>query len=369
MTRVAYIVSLVNKAVAFEWIVQHIDHTKLELTFILLHSEETSLEKNLKAENIPVFRVHYSGKKDVPSAILKVRRLLRKNKIDVVHAHLFDASIVGLTAAKLAGIKNRIHTRHNATIHHDYHPHAVKYDRYINYLSTHIVAISQNVKTILTDLENVNPEKISIIHHGFMLEQFSAIPQARVEVLRQKYIPGETLVIGVISRYIHWKGIQHILPAFKQLLADHQQVKLVLANATGPYQAEVKSMLAELPADRYLEILFEEDIFALYPLFDVFVHVPIDSRSEAFGQIYVEALAAGVPSVFTLSGIANDFIRDRQNALVVPFNDSEAIYGAVTELLENDELRETLVRNGKKDVQELFTLDKMIRSLEALYEK
>lgn len=369
MLRVAYIVSLVNKAVAFEWIVQHIDRTKFELTFILLNPGESTLEKDLQAENIPVFTIPYTGKRDLPASVLKVRKLLKKQRIDIVHAHLFDASIIGLTAAKLAGIKTRIHTRHNAMIHHDYHPHAVKYDRFINYLSTRIVAISENVKTILTDLEKVDPSKITLIHHGFKLEDFSDVSEERANVVRRKYLSEQTLVVGVISRYIHWKGIQYIIPAFKKLLAEHPQAKLLLANASGPYEKEIKKLLAELPAESYIEIPFEEDIFALYRLIDIFVHVPIDIQSEAFGQVYVEALAAGVPSVFTLSGIANDFIEDRSNALVVPFRDSEAIYLAISELTENGELRETIARSGRKDVMSLFTLDKMIHSLEALYEK
>jgi hypothetical protein len=188
--KVGYILSFITKSVAFEWIVQELDKSRFELTFILLNPEDSSLEQFLRSENVPVFRIPYRGKKDLPSALLKTRRILKQQKISIVHAHLFDASLIGLAAARLAGVKRRIHTRHNATIHLRYHPHAVKYDRFINYLSTDIVAISENVRKIVTEQEGADPRKITVIHHGFRLEAFENIPEERVARLREKYLSG-----------------------------------------------------------------------------------------------------------------------------------------------------------------------------------
>jgi glycosyltransferase involved in cell wall biosynthesis len=371
MTRVAYIVSFVTKSVAFEWIAESIDGSRFELVFILLNPEDSLFEQHLRDHKVRTHRVQYAGKKDIPRSLLEVHRLLRKERIDIVHTHLFEGSLVGLAAAKLAGIKRRIHTRHNATIHHNYHPRAVKYDRMINHLSTEIVAISENVRSILVDLEKVNPHKITLIHHGFKLAAFKDIPENRVEALRGKYLSAGPLgpVFGVISRYIHWKGVQYIVPAFRQVLSVHRGAKLLLANTNGPYSLEIKSLLKQLPEESYVEIPFEADIFALYQLFDVFVHVPIDPNSEAFGQIYVEALAAGIPSIVTLSGIACEFIQDGETALTVPFRDSDAIRDALLRLVDDQELQKTLSENGKTAVAEMFTLERMVASLESMYAK
>jgi len=371
MTRVAYIVSFVTKSVAFEWIVESIDRKRFEIVFILLNPEDSSLERHLREHKVRTHRVHYAGKKDILRSTLEVHRLLRKERIDIVHAHLFEGSLIGLAAAKLAGITRRIHTRHNATIHHNYHPHAVKYDRMINHMSTDIVAISESVRSILVDLEQVNPDKITLIYHGFKLAEFNNIPETRVEALRSKYLSDAPSgpVIGVISRYIHWKGVQYIVPAFEQVLSAHPGAKLVLANASGPYSADIKAMLKKLPIKSYVEIPFEADIFALYQLFDLFVHTPIDPNSEAFGQIYVEALAAGVPSIVTISGIAKEFISNGKNALTVPFQNSDAIRYALLRLLDDQQLQKTLSGNGKTSVAEMFTLERMVASLESMYAK
>jgi glycosyltransferase involved in cell wall biosynthesis len=185
--------------------------------------------------------------------------------------------------------------------------------------------------------------------------------------MKMKYLPQSAgPVIGVISRYVEWKGIQYVIPAFKKILQAYPYAHLVLANAKGSYENSIKEMLKEIPQGNYTEIGFEEDLFTLYKLFDVFVHVPVNADIEAFGQTYVEALASGVPCVFTLSGVAKEFIIDRINALVVPYKNSDAIYEAIAELLENELLRNTLVSNGQKSV-EPFALNIFINKLEELY--
>ena len=82
----------------------------------------------------------------------------------------------------------------------------------------------------------------------------------------------------------------------------------------------------------------------------------------------MEALAAGVPSIFTLSGIAPDFIVDNKNALVVSFKNSEAVYQAMLRILKDESLAEKLKHEGYKTVSGKFDLSRMINQLETLYE-
>jgi glycosyltransferase involved in cell wall biosynthesis len=343
---------------------------KFVLSFIILNPGSSALERELIKRNISVKRIKYTGKKDMPLSFIQVFFLLLFNRPDVIHAHLFDACLIGIPAGFLAGIKKRIYTRHNAVYHLEEHPHMVKYDKVINHFSTHIVAISNNVQEILIKEENVNPSKIKLIPHGFRLEEFENITEARIKALNAKYIVAEQHpVIGVISRYIGWKGVQYIIPAFEELLKIYPNALLVLANANGDYRFEIHKLLKNIPPDNFIEIGFEADLFSLYKLFDIFVHTPVKAQSEAFGQTYIEALASGIPSVFTLSGIACEFIEHKQNALVVEYKDSEAIYESIVELLNNKTLAEKIADNGKEHAWQRFQLNNMISSLEELYER
>ncbi|MBK8845466.1 MAG: glycosyltransferase family 4 protein [Bacteroidetes bacterium] len=114
-------------------------------------------------------------------------------------------------------------------------------------------------------------------------------------------------------------------------------------------------------------IEFEKNVFDLYACFDVFVHVPVDEYVEAFGQIYIEAMAIEIPSIFTLSGVASEYIQNMKNALVVDFKNSEQIYEAIIYTLSHPDIIDAIVKQGKKDVFEKFDISQMILLLEEIY--
>ncbi len=367
--KVTYILSNIDKAIAFEWIADKLSNKKFEISFILLNPKQPYLYIWLKEKGLECYYIPHCGKKFYPITYIKTFLLLRKIKPNVVHTHLFDANLIGLSIAKILAIKKRIYTRHHSTYHHDYFPKAVKWDKKANSLATHVVAISENVKNVLLKQEKVPASKIVLIYHGFDVKGFQNLSVNQIELIKDKYQLNNSdfPIIGVISRQIKWKGIQYIIHAFKQLLNTYPNAKLLLANASGPDKIFIQSLLKnDLPKNSYIEIPFETDLFALYQLFDVYVHVPIDSNIEAFGQTYVEALAAGIPSVFTLSGVAHEFIKHEHNALVVSYKNSDEIYYSIVRLLNNKQLSKQLVENGKNSIKP-FNLHLFVQKLECLY--
>ncbi len=370
MTTVVYVLAGIEKALAFEWIATHMSKGKVALHFVLIGKANTPLQQFLTANQVPVTVLPYGGGKPALLGVTyKLYKLLRRLKPKTVHTHIFEANMAGLTAAWLARVPQRVYTRHHATLHHQYFPRAVWYDRYTNRLATAIVALCRAGITVLTEMDGAPKSKVRLIPHGFDLAQFGQVPAPRTEALRKKYqLPANAgPVVGVIARYTHWKGVQYVVPAFAQLRKENPQAHLILANARGDYAAAIEGLLAELPEGSYTQIAFEGDLPALYSLFDVYVHAPIDQYAEAFGQTYVEALAAGVPSVFTLSGIANDFVVDHRHALVVPYANTEAIVLNLRRLLGNEALRHKLVTEGQKVVHQHFALQRMVGALEDLY--
>ncbi|MEQ8625886.1 MAG: glycosyltransferase family 4 protein [Vicingaceae bacterium] len=366
--KVTYIVSNINIAFSFEWVVDNLGD-KFDLEFILLNSNEDSpLFKSLKKRGIKTKRFYFKGKTSLIKVFFSLVAYLFKSRPDVVHTHLFEASVVGLFAAKLIGVPKRIYTRHHSNFHHDYYKNAVKFDKWNNYIATHIIAISKNVRDVLTLKEGVSPSKIVIINHGFKLELFKNVASEKVQKLKLNYeIPENTFVVGIIARYIKLKGIEYIIEGFKSFNKQYPNTHLILANARGPYKSEIKNSLNGLPKNSFTEIEFENNVFGLYKLFDVYVHTPIDSEIEAFGQTYVEALSSGIPSIFTLSGIANEFIKNDYNALVVDYKSAQEISSALLRLKEDKQLADSLRINGLESVQK-FDLKYMIEGLKNLYQ-
>jgi len=366
---ILYVVSFIEKALIYEWIADHFRDSKdFRVKYVLMNPAETPLGRYLKERDIPHDLVRYRGKRDVARAILTLYRIFRRERPAIVNTNLFDASFSGQIAAWLARVPIRIHARHYSSQHLVYFRNALKYDRIMNRISTRILVASGMVKDLMVEKEGVDADKIRVIHYGFQVQAFTDVDPGRVDALAGKYFGGRKPypVVGVISRYLHLKGLQYIIPAFRMLLDRYPGARLMLANAKGPFASEVEKLLATLPAGSYITIPFEADIAALYRLFDVFVHAPIDGHSEAFGQIYIEALAAGIPSVFTLSGIAHDVIRHETNALVVDYCDAHAIFGAVTRILEDGELASRLVRHGKEVIRH-FEFSRMAEETAAWY--
>jgi glycosyltransferase involved in cell wall biosynthesis len=367
MNRVVYIVSDIDKALAFEWISTYLPEMGCPISFILLNPGESHLEKFLREKKISVDYVRCRGKLDWPRALYKTYQILRNRKPDIVHCHLLTASLLGLCAAKIAGVPNRIYTRHHSSLHHVYFRKGVIWDKITNRLATRVVAISDIVREILSEWERLSLQKIILIPHGFRLNDF--VPRiGDSNSWKVKHgLGSNTPVIGVVSRFTEWKGIQYIIPAFQQFLGNAPGAILLLFNARGDYANILQQSLSELPYGTYRTIEYEEDMRSAYAAMDIFIHVPVDEHSEAFGQIYVEALAAGVPSIFTLSGIAPDFIRNEENAMVVPFRNSDAIYLAMIRLWESEKLRSRLSSNGPISVKQKFDLPVMIGALDNLY--
>ncbi len=366
-SRIIYIVSFINFSYGLEWMADNMNKSKYAVDFIFLDKTVPEIFQSLKQKGIKVVFIRYRGKRDLLNVMMRLFVYFLRNKPEIIHAHLFDASFAALPVAWLAGVKKRIYTRHHATIHHNSHPKAIKYDRLINYFSTKIIAVSENVKKILIEREFVEEAKIFVVHHGFDFK----ITETRKELLdaiREKYkLDGFYPIVGLVSRFVDWKGVQFVIPAFKMLLTEYPNAKLVLANANGNYKKEIVELLASLPFRNYVTIEFEKDVFSLMKCFDMIVHVPIDLEAEAFGQIYVEAMSCRVPVICTLSGVAGEYIVDEKNALVVPYCNSESIYFCMKKLLEIPDLRSAIIDSAYIDVIEGFSIKKMIIELLKVY--
>jgi len=365
--KIIYLISNIDKALEFEWVVNCLS-CEFDFFFILLNPTPSYLFKYLKNKKIPVYEITYRGKKDFLKVFLKCFKLIRHIKPDILHCHLLDASLIGLPIGRLLGIKKNIYTRHHSTYHHVYYPHAVKYDKFCNCLATKIVAVSELVKDILIQWENAPENKVKTILHGIDINFFENIKETDITNLKEKYLLRNRYpVIGVISRYVEWKGIQYIIPAFTEILKKYPNAMLILANAKkGDYTESIERQLAFLPKENFIEIEFEPQINVLYKLFDVFVHVPIDEHSEAFGQIYIEALISEVPSVFTASGIGN-LIKNLDIADFIEYKNSLVIEKAIIEILNDYPLKKKKIRDKKAFLKENFCLENKIENLRQLY--
>ena len=325
-TRVCLIISDVDKVLAFEWITAGFNKDIFDLNLVLINERPSHLAKFAEYSKIPATEILYSTKFSLLIVWLSVMWRILIGQFDIVHTHLLKANIIGLSLAWLLRVKKRVSTRHHALSHYNDYPTGLKWDKLCNFLATDIIAVSENVRRILIEKDRVPHHKVRLIHHGFDLEFFQNVTEQRKQDIQKKYgITAEDYpVIGVIARHVEWKGLQYIIPAFKKFLRQYPNAILIMSNSHGEYTAQIQKLLAKIDSSRFKQIKFEYDLAALYQIMDVYVHCPIDESVEAFGQTYVESLASGIPSIFTKSGVANEFIVDGKNCLIIEHCDDNA---------------------------------------------
>lgn len=366
--KLCYIISDINKAVYFEQTALQLRAKGLDTSYLLINSSNGSLHQFLTENNFVVHTLETGSLLKSRKAIIACKKFLKEQQITHVHCHMAHANWIGLWAAKFAGITHRFYTRHSGEPL-ELHWKERLIDKIQNRLATKIVSISKNIDDLLKK-QGVPNHKRVLIHHGFDLHRFSKRDPEELERLRQQYNPNsQKPVFGIIARWMEWKGIQDTIDAFSKIVKQYPDALLCLFGATenADYYAEIRTKLAQFPEKNICIVPFENNVYDLYQLFDIYIHVPVNPSCEAFGQTYVESLAAGIPSIFTLSGIAREFIIDGENALVVPFKDPEAIYQAMIHLLTDASLCEKLRINGAESVNQLFSFEKYILNLQKLY--
>lgn len=338
------------------------------LNYILLNPGDSYIETYLinKGCNVKKYKLTSSKFNWILTGI-KVWLYLLFTRPQIVHCHFYEANVIGLVAAWMAGIKNRIYTRHFSNLHHLFYPKGVVIDKFYNALATKIISISKSVTHVLEELESVNPSKIYFVPNGIDLASFDNVSDERIDKIYNTYqINKEKYIIGVVARIQELKGVQYVIPAFKKFHQIYPESIITFYNARGDYSTFYQ-LLRELPENSYRLIEFEYDMPAVYKTFDTFVHTPIDEHAEAFGLIYIEALAAGVPSIFTLSGVAHDFIEDEKNALVVRHKNSEDILNALVRLYEDNVVRERIIENNKRYIYP-YSSEQSLNELKKLYD-
>ncbi len=334
-------------------LVEAAQESRHHFVHVVIGSPNRGLLKTLERLQVPVEQIAYGSRIHALRALRDVHHVLKVNRASTVHTHGHEASAIGLLAARIAGVQERIYTRHHSTMNHEGGPfYASYYDHLCNHLSTKIIATSNIVRECLMGLEGVPEDKIWFQSYRIDLAEFSDVDEERIARIRESYdIQSDVYAVGMISRFVWWKGVEFGVAAFRQFREAVPNALLVLTSAIGPWSEQIQGELEALPVGSYRLIPFEQDVAALYRTLDVVMHLPVSRGIEAWGQVYVEALAAGVPLVCTESGVACSSLLHQRDCLMVPYRDAAATKDALLEIHADPELRQRLVDGGLRSIQ------------------
>jgi len=294
---------------------------------------------------------------DVASA-LKLAQLVRRNQIEIVHAHVARDYPLAAFAARRAGAR-LILTRH--VLFPLSRVHRVLLRRVAR-----VIAVSQAVADGLIEQDMFARDEIVVIHNGVDLKQFEG---AKDDGSARRQWTGARLCVGMIGELAPIKGQDNFLRAAAIINSKRDDADFVIAgedkSRTGENRRLLERMIDELNLRQRVRIDgWADDVAELLRKFDVFVSA---SRSESFGIAMVEAMAAGVPVVATMTAGAREIIDANKTGVLAPIEDAEALAAAIGELLDDRNLREHLGSNALRMVSKRFSLDQMVARTEQVY--
>jgi glycosyltransferase involved in cell wall biosynthesis len=320
------------------------------------------------AEHYPehVGQVHYlpmKGRFDF-RAVLQLVEVIRKRQIDVIHTHGYKSDILGLLAARRAGIKC-VSTPHGFSGKVGFKLGAfIKLGTFMLRYFDAVVPLSEE---LMGDMKRfgVPGSKTHFIRNGVDLKE---IDQAMHELQGAQEEPDDSGIktIGFIGQMIPRKGLGDLLQGFDRLHRNHPQYRLQLLG-DGRQRAELEEQAANLESANAIEFLgFRSDRLALLSRFDLFV---MTSCLEGIPRCMMEAMAVGIPVVaYDIPGV-DQLIEHEETGLLAPLGDKEALARCCERVLEDATLAGSLASAARRRIDEEYSAARMAREYEALFQK
>ena len=286
-------------------------------------------------------------------------RVIRDAKADIVHLHLpHPTAILSYLAS---GYRGRLVVT--------YHSDIVR-QRVLGLAFTPILhaALARASAIICTSPDYIassrvlarHRERCHVLPFSIATERFEQANASAVARIRAEH--GDRIVLAV-GRLVSYKGFEHLIRAMSSVRG-----RLVLVG-DGPLRASLESLARDCGiADRVAFLQRVDDVNPYYHAADVFVLSSV-ARSEAFGLVQLEAMAAGVPVVNTRLASGVPYVSPHGvTGLTVPAGDARALSHAINALLDDPALRRRLGSAGRRRAREDFSVGEMIRQTLAVYD-
>ncbi|UCH33715.1 MAG: glycosyltransferase [Armatimonadota bacterium] len=317
------------------------------------------LAQNLRAAGVRVFILGRARGLDV-RLVANLVRVIRRERVSLVHSHMFRIGLNSCLAARVAGIP-AIVTVHGLSDFETGRRRLAIW--FLSQLASRIVTVSRYLRRQLMGSCRVRASRIATIHNGVPLGHFPADHhESRRQVRAELDLEG-AFAVGTVGRLSPVKGHQHLIDAIAGL-ADETPVVRLLIVGPGPLRSALAARSEALGlADRVRFLGFRDDIPRLLSALDCFV---LPSLSEGLSIATMEAMAAGLPVVVTDSGGPSDLVEHGETGLVVPPGDASALSAAIATVLREPELARRLGAAARRRAQ-AFDMRDMVDRYEMLY--
>lgn len=303
-------------------------------------------------------------------AFIKIYKIIKRIKPDIVHTHSSKAGFIGRLAAKLAKAPSVVHTPHGH-IFYGYGFGRLKTKFYIfleklaSVFTSKIIALTNGEKNESLRFGIGKDNQWTIIHSG--VEAWAGGNSHRAEVRNEFNIPEDAVIVGTVARLEHVKGVKYLIEAIPLITSP----LFFLIIGDGDERGELELMVKNLRLRRVIFTGMRSDVPELMSAIDIYIQ---PSLNEGMGKTIVQAQYAGLPVIATQVQGIPDLIEHGKTGILVPPQDPRSIANAINELAQNTPLRAKLGLSAKDCANEIidgyprYSTQRMIYLLEQLYD-
>lgn len=315
-----------------------------------------------------VFQINRFKQPSTYVSIARLVRTLRRIRPDIVHTFFPVANIVGVLAARLAGVRHVVSSRR------DYGEWMLKHylyaTRLANRFATCILANSEQVRRLTVDVEKVPAARTEVIYNGIDLEAFRHL--TRDEALKQSLgIPAQNKVIGIVANFRPMKRHETFVHAARLIVNRRSDVDFILLGCDprgeGKRQAELEALSATMGVrDKLHFVGSRPDVLRFLSIFDIGVNC---SEGEGLSNAIMEYMASDIPCVVSNSGGNPDLVTNDVNGVTFTLDDHEELATEIIRLLDDPERRKRYITNARSRLEAQMSLPAMLETYEKFYER
>jgi glycosyltransferase involved in cell wall biosynthesis len=269
----------------------------------------------------------------------------------IVHTCDLYANIFGLPGAALAGVPVRIANRREI-LTGDKSRAQLRAQR-LAYRAAHAVVANSSAARDQLEREGVPASRLRLIANGLDTGRF--VPAEPRRNIRR---------ILMVANLRAEKGHDTLLAAAPRILARYPDASFTFVG-DGPRREALETLTRALGVTGSVHFMGEShDVASILQRHDLFV---LPSRSEAFPNALIEAMATALPVVATDVGGIPEVVRPGVNGQLVPPDDIDALAEAVLALMDDPAAAAALGRAARADVERHYTIDRMVERFEQLY--
>ncbi len=315
-----------------------------------------SMAGPLRDAGIPVHSLDASRLWHAPTATLRLARIIRRVRPDVVHTFLFHANMLGRLAAQLAGRPRVVASIRVAERRFRHH---LILENLTCRLSDCVACVSRDVARFVRRRCHEPAGRLVVIPNGVDVGPVAESTHARSTL----GLRADSRVAIYVGRLDQQKGVDVLLRAVAEVRRHMPELTVLLVGA-GPQQRALEQLAGELGVSSHVKFLgWRSDATELIRAADFLV---LPSRWEGMPNVVLEAMAAGRPVIATRTEGTAELVRHRETGLLVPIDEPSALAAAIIELAD-PERRKVWGDRGRTVAVEEFSTTHMIQQYEQLY--